>query len=155
MALSPTPQYQGSVSASWGQGPSIRPVSWWGGNMVGRGHCKHPPLFCLQKTWVWVPCHHWLSNHWISLCLHLHIWQTEKTVPAPSTSLGEDRMKFWMSEPLKPKSTGSRGVRLRLQRASESPGALVEAQLAGSHPQNFLFNMSGVGPEKIVFLTGF
>ena len=23
-------------------------------SMVGRGRCKYPPLFCLQKTWVWV-----------------------------------------------------------------------------------------------------
>lgn len=50
----------------------------------------------------------------------------EKTTSVLSTSLDEGRMKYWMSEPLKLKSTESRGVNLKLQQASESLGGLVK-----------------------------
>lgn len=102
-----------------------------------------PLLFCLQKTWVWVS----------SLPLTVKSPSFSVSISASSTSLDEGRMKYWMSEPLKRKSTESRGVSLKLQHVSESPGGLVKTQLAGSHPQNFgfgTFHGRGRG-EKIAF----
>lgn len=63
-------------------------------------------------------------------------------------------MNYWMSEPLKLKSTESIGVSLELQHTSESPVGLVKTQLSGSHLQNFGFSTfcGGGRGEKIAFL---
>ena len=62
----------------------------------------------------------------------------EKIVSVPSTSPGGDSMKYCTSEPLRLKSTESRGVIPKLQQASESPGGLTKTLFAGSYPQNFV-----------------
>lgn len=47
----------------------------------------------------------------------------------------------------------STAVVLKLERASESPGGLVQSQMAGCHPQSFWFSTQvWCGPQEFMFL---